>query len=140
MPACQVPGTCKDIGTVDSFSCVHTASTEFRAAKMKHLGRILTRRFHGLPVQRTAPIYWFRQSSTAAQRSTTPVPLSRDPIDSSERRFSLRTEAEEWVETYHPGGLHPVEIGDALKEGRYVVFRKLGSGDESTVCLVYDKV
>jgi hypothetical protein len=108
---------------------------------MQRVGRILSRRVRGLPVQGTAPISsWSRQSSTAVQPSTTPVPLSRDPVDASEWRSSLRTEAEEWVEAYHPGGLHPVEVGDTLDGGRYEVLRKLGFGNESTVWLAQDKL
>lgn len=41
---------------------------------------------------------------------------------------------------YRPGGLHPLRVGDTLRDGRYKVLRKLGYGDESTVWLVQDSV
>lgn len=34
------------------------------------------------------------------------------------------------------GGYHPVIVGEAFKNGRYVVVRKLGWGHFSTVCTV----
>lgn len=45
---------------------------------------------------------------------------------------------EEDVRDYGPGGYHPVQIGDAYKNGRYVVERKLGWGYFSTVWLAHD--
>ncbi|KAH7310502.1 serine protein kinase [Stachybotrys elegans] len=44
----------------------------------------------------------------------------------------------EWVEDYFPGGYHPVDIGDTLKNGQYEVTRKLGYGICSTVWLAQD--
>ncbi|EIW83794.1 kinase-like protein [Coniophora puteana RWD-64-598 SS2] len=45
---------------------------------------------------------------------------------------------EEDVTRYSPGGYHPVTIGDAFKDGRYVVRRKIGYGEYSTVWLTED--
>ncbi|OAA36562.1 srpk domain protein [Beauveria brongniartii RCEF 3172] len=44
----------------------------------------------------------------------------------------------ERLTSYRPGGYHPVSLGDTFKDGRYVVARKLGWGDTSTVWLVRD--
>ncbi|KAJ7162087.1 kinase-like protein [Mycena filopes] len=44
---------------------------------------------------------------------------------------------EDW-EDYKPGGYHPVKIGDAFSDNRYVVVRKLGWGHFSTVWLSWD--
>ncbi|KAH9883511.1 protein kinase-like protein [Xylariomycetidae sp. FL2044] len=43
------------------------------------------------------------------------------------------------LEEYHPGGFHPVNIGDTFKDGRYTVRHKLGYGGFSTVWLAYDR-
>jgi serine/threonine-protein kinase SRPK3 len=48
------------------------------------------------------------------------------------------TEDEEDWEDYVKGGYHPVHIGDAFSDGRYVVVRKLGWGHFSTVWLAKD--
>jgi serine/threonine protein kinase len=40
---------------------------------------------------------------------------------------------------YRSGGYHPIQIGDALKNGRYIVLRKLGWGHFSTVWLCWDE-
>ncbi|KAJ4468783.1 kinase-like domain-containing protein [Lentinula aciculospora] len=51
---------------------------------------------------------------------------------------STVTEDEEDWEDYVKGGYHPVQIGDAFSEGRYVIVRKLGWGHFSTVWLAWD--
>ena len=51
---------------------------------------------------------------------------------------SVMTEDEEDWEDYVKGGYHPVHIGDAFSDGRYVVVRKLGWGHFSTVWLARD--
>jgi serine/threonine-protein kinase SRPK3 len=51
---------------------------------------------------------------------------------------SVMTEDEEDWEDYVKGGYHPVHIGDAFSDGRYVVKRKLGWGHFSTVWLALD--
>ncbi|KAF8555448.1 kinase-like protein [Imleria badia] len=48
------------------------------------------------------------------------------------------TEEEEDWEDYVKGGYHPVHIGDAFSDGRYIVVRKLGWGHFSTVWLAKD--
>ena len=49
------------------------------------------------------------------------------------------SESEEDPEDYKKGGYHPVQPGLCLKEGRYVVTRKLGWGHFSTVWLATDR-
>ncbi len=44
--------------------------------------------------------------------------------------------AEEGIAVYHPGGFHPVHLGDIFANGGYEVLRKLGYGRYSTVWLV----
>jgi len=44
----------------------------------------------------------------------------------------------ERIECYGPGGLHPVDIGNTFRLGRYKVVRKLGHGSNSTVWLARD--
>ena len=39
---------------------------------------------------------------------------------------------------YRPGGFHPVNLGDTLQDGRYVIRHKLGYGGFSTVWLARD--
>lgn len=51
---------------------------------------------------------------------------------------SVMTEDEEDWEDYTKGGYHPVHIGDAFSDGRYIVVRKLGWGHFSTVWLARD--
>ncbi|KZT03391.1 kinase-like protein [Laetiporus sulphureus 93-53] len=51
---------------------------------------------------------------------------------------SVMTEDEEDWEDYVKGGYHPVHIGDAFSDGRYIVVRKLGWGHFSTVWLAKD--
>jgi len=47
--------------------------------------------------------------------------------------------SQESPENYLPGGFHPVHLGDVLN-GRYLIFRKLGAGSQSTVWLARDKM
>jgi serine/threonine-protein kinase SRPK3 len=68
----------------------------------------------------------------------TPDPLFRDPINASEDRFALLRDVVEWPEAYYPGGLHLINLGDALDYGRYKILRKLGFGRRSTVWLAED--
>lgn len=48
------------------------------------------------------------------------------------------TSEDEGTEDYRRGGYHAVRIGDAFKNGRYVVQSKLGWGHFSTVWLAWD--
>lgn len=48
------------------------------------------------------------------------------------------TSEDEGTEYYRSGGYHAVRIGDAFKQGRYVVQSKLGWGHFSTVWLAWD--
>lgn len=52
-------------------------------------------------------------------------------------RFTSLTShhAREPVDSYRPGGYHPIHFGDFLCNGRYEVVRKLGFGESSTVWL-----
>ncbi|KAI1735891.1 serine protein kinase [Xylaria scruposa] len=69
--------------------------------------------------------------------SPPPTPPSKGP-NKDERRFKEITSPCEWVEDYHPGGYHPVTLGDIFKDGQYKVIRKLGEGGYSTVWLAHD--
>ena len=68
----------------------------------------------------------------------TSTPLPEDSSDQSQGRFETLKAPTEWIESYQPGGFHPIDLGDTLCEGRYKVFRKLGYGTFSTVWLAED--
>ncbi|KAK3689219.1 putative serine protein kinase [Podospora appendiculata] len=76
-------------------------------------------------------------SIVAMDASPPPTPPSRAP-ENDERRFKTITSLCEWVEDYHPGGYHPVHLGDVFNNGQYKVIRKLGDGAYSTVWLARD--
>ncbi|KAK2770442.1 serine/threonine-protein kinase SRPK3 [Colletotrichum kahawae] len=65
------------------------------------------------------------------------TPSSKEPTRESDCRFKDIGTPCEWVESYRPGGLHPVHFGDIFN-GRYEVIRKLGNGSVGTVWLAYD--
>ncbi|KAL3291648.1 serine/threonine-protein kinase SRPK3 [Colletotrichum asianum] len=70
--------------------------------------------------------------------SLTPAtPSTKQPTRESECRFKELGTPCEWAESYCPGGLHPVHLGDVFN-GRYQVLRKLGNGPLSTVWLAHD--
>ncbi|KAI0883989.1 kinase-like domain-containing protein [Annulohypoxylon maeteangense] len=71
--------------------------------------------------------------------SRPPTPSNRAPHHSADFRFKTNGTACEWGEAYHPGGYHPVHIGDII-QSRYRVLRKLGYGSYSTVWLVVDHI
>lgn len=58
--------------------------------------------------------------------------------DRSSEESSDCTSEDEGIEDYRRGGYHAVRIGDAFKNGRYVVQSKLGWGHFSTVWLAWD--
>jgi serine/threonine-protein kinase SRPK3 len=53
----------------------------------------------------------------------------------AQRYYYSRLDDTEDLEMYHPGGLHPVSIGDVIGSGQYKVLHKLGFGGSSTVWL-----
>ena len=65
------------------------------------------------------------------------MPGNRDPQDEVDYRFKVNGTACEWGESYHPGGYHPVHLGDTFGS-RYRVIRKIGYGEYSTVWLAID--
>lgn len=68
----------------------------------------------------------FPMNDDAANNDSIPEPSSLDPTD-----------IEEGKDSYHPGGFHPVYIGD-LYADRYKILEKIGYGAYSTVWLVQD--
>ena len=66
------------------------------------------------------------------------TPPNRDPKDEADWRFKMNGTACEWGESYHPGGYHPVVLGDVLHD-RYRIIRKLGYGAFSTAWLAVDQ-
>lgn len=64
-----------------------------------------------------------------------PTPPSKVPSSLEQWRFKETGEICEWVERYHPGGYHPVNLGDTIHDGKYRVIRKLRGGSYSTVWL-----
>ncbi|KAI0403509.1 putative serine protein kinase [Xylaria palmicola] len=78
---------------------------------------------------------WLPTATMAGSPPPTPPP--RQPTD-EERRFVPISLPCEWIESYYPGGYHPVHLGDTFKNGRYEIIRKLGDGSFSTVWLARD--
>ena len=74
----------------------------------------------------------------ASPDSPPSTPSNRDPRDEADWRFETNGTACEWGESYHPGGYHPVVLGDVLNE-RYRIIRKLGYGAFSTTWLAVDQ-
>jgi hypothetical protein len=84
------------------------------------------------------PVPVHAQSSSYIDPSSITSTISG--TSNSSAQPSVLTEDEEDLEDYRPGGYHPVHIGDAFKDGRYVIVRKLGWGHFSTVWLARDKL
>lgn len=79
----------------------------------------------------SAPLAVFKSSKI--QRRSMISSLSRDP------RYRLpRSDKVEDVEKYRKAGLHPLHLGDTVKDGRYCILHKLGFGGSSTVWLARD--
>lgn len=72
-----------------------------------------------------------------SDRPTTPSMETPNPFDAG-CRFEVTGVPCEWGETYRPGGLHPIELGDVLDNDRYCIIRKIGYGSFSTVWLAVD--
>ncbi|EQB57961.1 SRPK2 bound unphosphorylated [Colletotrichum gloeosporioides Cg-14] len=61
-------------------------------------------------------------------------------IDELEQAEGILFDApEEYLSDYAQGGFHPVQLGDRLEYGKYIVFHKLGHGGFSTVWLGHDE-
>ncbi|KAN0068701.1 Protein kinase-like domain containing protein [Elaphomyces granulatus] len=73
----------------------------------------------------------------ANQKAAYGIPLSRSSSSSGDDPAET-TADEEDSEDYCKGGYHPVHVGEAYNNGRYVVVRKLGWGHFSTVWLSRD--
>ncbi|KAF5707131.1 CMGC SRPK kinase [Fusarium globosum] len=69
--------------------------------------------------------------------SRPPTPPDKSPWEDEDFRFVTNGTACEWGEAYHPGGYHPVHLGDVIQE-RYRIIRKVGWGQYSTVWLAVD--
>ncbi|KAI1036061.1 hypothetical protein LB504_011426 [Fusarium proliferatum] len=69
--------------------------------------------------------------------SRPPTPPDKSPWEDEDFRFVTNGTACEWGEAYHPGGYHPVHLGDVIQE-RYRIIRKVGWGKYSTVWLAVD--
>ncbi|KAG6877202.1 hypothetical protein C0993_009495, partial [Termitomyces sp. T159_Od127] len=50
-----------------------------------------------------------------------------------------RLDVIEDIEEYHPGGYHPISVGDEFDQGRFRILHKLGFGGSSTVWLARDQ-
>lgn len=65
--------------------------------------------------------------------------LRRTPTTMPPRFIPSRLDEIEDIEDYHPGGYHPISIGDTFDHGRFRVIHKLGFGGSSTVWLARDQ-
>src|ERR1700733_10118486 len=65
--------------------------------------------------------------------------LRRTPTTIPPRFIPSRLDEIEDIEDYHPGGYHPISIGDTFDHGRFRVLHKLGFGGYSTVWLARDQ-
>ncbi|KND91013.1 Serine/threonine-protein kinase SRPK, partial [Tolypocladium ophioglossoides CBS 100239] len=94
--------------------------------------------FQNITLGNSCTTHLHRSISVAAMgASPPPTPPSR-AVKKEERRLKSITSPCEWVESYHPGGYHPVLLGDVFNSGQYKVIRKLGEGSYATVWLARD--
>jgi serine/threonine protein kinase len=70
--------------------------------------------------------------------SRPPTPTPKEPANQSQWRFEPLNVPTEWIESYRPGGFHPIHPGDTLGDSRYTIICKLGYGAFSTVWLADD--
>lgn len=82
----------------------------------------------------THVIYILHRRKMFSRPSTPP---DKSPWEDEDFRFVTNGTACEWGEAYHPGGYHPVHLGDVIQE-RYRIIRKVGWGQYSTVWLAVD--
>ena len=74
--------------------------------------------------------------SSATPAEPTVLFSSTPALKPNSRFVSLASHhAREPLDSYRPGGYHPVHFGDFLCNGRYELVRKLGFGESSTVWL-----
>lgn len=66
-----------------------------------------------------------------------PTETIRSRITTAGVRLAMAQRSEENLDRYRSGGYHPVHFGDVFND-RYVVVRKLGYGQYSTVWLARD--
>ncbi|KAF5681390.1 CMGC SRPK kinase [Fusarium denticulatum] len=69
--------------------------------------------------------------------SRPPTPPHKSPWEDEDFRFATNGTPCEWGEAYHPGGYHPIHLGDVIQE-RYRIIRKVGWGQYSTVWFAVD--
>jgi serine/threonine protein kinase len=70
--------------------------------------------------------------------SRPPTPTPKEPVSQTQWRFEPLHVPTEWIESYRPGGFHPIHPSDTLKDSRYTIICKLGYGAFSTVWLAED--
>lgn len=99
-------------------------------------GKTAFTRFLVLPFHR--PITRGAGVRKMADVSRPPTPSPNEPSQQSQWRFEPLNAPTEWIESYRPGGFHPIHPGDTLCDSRYPVVCKLGYGAFSTVWLAED--
>jgi serine/threonine-protein kinase SRPK3 len=60
-------------------------------------------------------------------------------MPSPDQIFHDLSDSVEDVNEYRPGGYYPIQLGQSLRNGRYLILRKLGYGSYSTVWLARDQ-
>ncbi|PWY82130.1 hypothetical protein BO70DRAFT_362052 [Aspergillus heteromorphus CBS 117.55] len=60
-------------------------------------------------------------------------------MEPSKVRYEFMEEVER-IDFYVPGGYHPIQLGDELNAGRYVIAHKLGFGRSATTWLAEDRI